>query len=93
MAVLTAIHTGLLGALLTLSPSPWYPSNTALGAPGLGALGDQQLGGVLMWGPSNTLLAAIALILCAAWLRESDRRAARGQAIADGSAAPPVRTR
>lgn len=61
----TMVHTALLGALLSLSPTPWYAayaSSTA--ALGLAALEDQQLGGLIMWVPTGLayLIAALALL-------------------------------
>ena len=61
----TMLHTGALGALLSLAPSPWYPpyiETTA--ALGLDPLEDQQLGGLVMWVPSGLayVVAAIGLL-------------------------------
>jgi putative membrane protein len=65
----TAMHTSLLGALLTFSPSAWYPVY-AQSAPawGLTALEDQQLGGLIMWVPAGFVYLVIALLMFAAWL-------------------------
>jgi cytochrome c oxidase assembly factor CtaG len=70
----TALHGGLLGALLTLSPRVWYATYVAPKPSGLTPLEDQQLAGLLMWIPAGLAFAAIGLVLFAAWLRESDRR-------------------
>jgi putative membrane protein len=72
----TAMHSGLLGALLTLSNSTWYPSYTET-APtwGLTALEDQQLGGLIMWIPAGIVYVIGGLALFARWLRESEARA------------------
>jgi putative membrane protein len=74
----TAIHTGILGALLTFSPLVIYPAYTAT-TPlwGLTPLEDQQLGGLIMWVPASLVYIAAGLALFAAWLRESDVMAAR----------------
>jgi putative membrane protein len=61
----TATHTGLLGALLTLSRGLWYP---LAGDPwaycGLTRLEDQQLAGLIMWvPPALVYLAALLLPL------------------------------
>lgn len=66
---MTAVHSSLLGALLTLAPTPWYPTHAA-GAEthGLSALEDQQLAGLLMWIPAGTMLTLVALALFAAWI-------------------------
>ena len=46
----TMLHTGALGALMTLSPLLWYPHYAATRAAfGLDPLADQQLGGLIMW--------------------------------------------
>jgi cytochrome c oxidase assembly factor CtaG/cytochrome c551/c552 len=69
----TAIHTSALGALLVVSRAPWYP----LQSPGIDALEDQQLGGLLMWVPSGVVHAGAGLALFAAWLRALERRSSR----------------
>jgi putative membrane protein len=69
----TAIHTSILGALLTLSPAVWYPAYSAsTEAWGLTPLQDQQIGGLIMWIPAGVVYLAAGLAFCAAWLRESD---------------------
>jgi cytochrome c oxidase assembly factor CtaG len=69
----TAVHGGVLGALLTVSPRVWYAPYTVGHAAGLSPLEDQQLAGLLMWVPAGLAFAAGALFLFAAWLRQSDR--------------------
>lgn len=77
----TAMHSGALGALLTLSPTPWYPAyDGTTAAWGLTALEDQQLAGLIMWVPAGVSYLVAGLALLAAWMRESERRAARGRA-------------
>jgi putative membrane protein len=73
---LTAVHTSILGALLTISPSPWYAAYRET-APAwqVDALADQQAAGLIMWVPSGAIFIAIGLALMAAWLGESERRA------------------
>lgn len=71
----TAIHTSVLGALLTFSPRPWYSSYlTTAPAWQLTALEDQQLGGLIMWIPAGTLLLIVALVLLVKWIQESQTR-------------------
>jgi len=70
----TALHSGVLGALLTLSPRVWYGAYVAPKVDGLTPLEDQQLAGLLMWIPAGLALAVLGLVLFAAWLQESDRR-------------------
>jgi putative membrane protein len=69
----TALHGGVLGALLTVSPRVWYAPYLTHHPAGLTALQDQQLAGLLMWVPGGLAFVAGALILLAAWLRQSDR--------------------
>ena len=69
----TAVHGGVLGALLTVSPRVWYAPYLLHHPAGLTALEDQQLAGLLMWVPAGLAFAAGALWLFAAWLRQSDR--------------------
>jgi putative membrane protein len=70
----TALHSGLLGALLTVSPRVWYVPYLTTHVGGLAPLEDQQLAGLVMWVPAGLLLTGGGLVLFAAWLRESDRR-------------------
>jgi len=75
----TAVHSSVLGALLTFSTRLWYPvyAQTAP-AWGLSALQDQQLGGLIMWVPGGVVFLVAALALLAAWIRpkETSRTAA-----------------
>jgi putative membrane protein len=75
----TAVHTSVLGALLTFATSVWYPvyqERTA--AWGLTPLEDQQLGGLIMWVPAGLVYVIAGLALLVAWIRESERKAAQG---------------
>jgi len=68
----TGIHTGILGALLTLSSRVWYPAyQNTTAAWGLTPLEDQQLGGVVMWVPASLVYLAAGLVLFAAWIKNS----------------------
>jgi putative membrane protein len=69
----TAIHGGVLGALLTVSPRVWYAPYVAHHPTGLTPLEDQQLAGLLMWIPAGLGFVIGALVIFAAWLRQSDR--------------------
>jgi cytochrome c oxidase assembly factor CtaG len=72
----TALHSGLLGALLTFARSVWYPAYTGTtDAWGLTPLEDQQLGGLIMWIPAGLVYIIAGLALFAGWLRESETRA------------------
>jgi cytochrome c oxidase assembly factor CtaG/cytochrome c551/c552 len=67
----TAMHTTLLGVLITFANHLWYPTY-AHTAPH--PMEDQQLAGLIMWIPAGVILTLIALALFAAWLGESERR-------------------
>jgi cytochrome c2 len=74
----TAMHTGLLGALLTFSSRLWYPIYApATAAWGLTPLEDQQLAGLIMWIPGGLPYLVAALALLASWLGEPGRRRLR----------------
>jgi putative membrane protein len=71
----TALHTSVLGAMLTFAPSVWYPVyEETTYAWGFSALEDQQLGGLIMWVPAGVLYTVAGLLLMGAWLRESEIR-------------------
>jgi putative membrane protein len=60
----TMMHTGALGALLSLAPTPWYaPYIPLTGALGFDPVDDQQLGGLVMWVP-----AGLAYVIAALWV-------------------------
>lgn len=65
----TMVHTGALGALLTLAPAVWYPSciESTL-ALGFDPLQDQQLGGLVMWVPGGLAYLIGGLMIGARWL-------------------------
>jgi putative membrane protein len=73
----TMMHTGLLGALLTLSPRLWYGVQTEhSNLWHLTPLEDQQLAGVVMWVPAGTIYAGIGLAFMALWITgRGERRA------------------
>ena len=69
----TAVHTGILGALLTFSSTPWYSGYLrTTEAWGYTPLEDQQVGGLIMWVPASLVYLAAGLYLFSAWLKESD---------------------
>ena len=68
----TLVHTGLLGAVFTLAPSPLYPLYAARTPD---AVADQQIAGLVMWVPAGLVLTLTGLGLFAAWLGDSERRA------------------
>lgn len=73
----TAMHTQILGALLTFGTRVWYPTHAArTAAAGVNAIEDQQLAGVVMWIPFGVVFLFVGLALFAAWLGEAERRMA-----------------
>jgi putative membrane protein len=74
---ITTVHTGILGAIFTLSRAPFYGiyAERAAGS-GVDAVADQQLAGLYMWIPAGVVLTAFGLALIVAWVSESERRAA-----------------
>jgi putative membrane protein len=71
----TAVHTGILGALVTFAGSPLYPSYGPTSvAHGADPLADQQVAGLLMWVPAGIVLTLMGLALFVAWMGESGRR-------------------
>ena len=71
----TALHSGILGALITFAAGVWYPAY-AKTTPwwGLTPMEDQQLGGLIMWIPAGIVYIIAGLALVAGWMRESERR-------------------
>jgi putative membrane protein len=71
----TAIHTSILGALMTFTNQLWYPIyDGRTSAFHLTPIEDQQLGGLIMWIPAGVIFIVLGLWLMAAWLRESEKR-------------------
>jgi cytochrome c oxidase assembly factor CtaG len=73
---LTAIHTTLLGALLTVSDSAIYSvyTDATTRVWNLTAVEDVQLGGLIMWVPGGIAYLAAALYLMLGWLKPSAKR-------------------
>jgi putative membrane protein len=66
----TMVHTGALGALLTISDRVMYPAYGGTAANwNLTPLEDQQLGGLIMWIPAGLVYVAAALVILASALR------------------------
>lgn len=75
---ITSMHSGALGALLTVSPNLWYPIyGPTTAAWGLDAIEDQQLAGLIMWIPASVIFLVLGVALFVAWLAEAERRVAR----------------
>lgn len=66
-----SMYTGLLGALLLMTPRLWFP---APGGFGLTPLEDQQLAGAIMWVPGGLVYAAAAQWMAGRWIASSARR-------------------
>jgi putative membrane protein len=74
----TALHTSVLGALISVAPRLLYTIYAARTSQvGWQALEDQELAGLIMWIPSGVLFLVTALALFGAWLGEAERRAQR----------------
>jgi putative membrane protein len=71
----TALHSGVLGALLTFTSQLLYPAYGQT-APqwGMNPIDDQQLGGLIMWIPAGMVYVFAGLVLFAGWLRDSEAR-------------------
>jgi putative membrane protein len=75
----TAVHTSLLGVLLTFSSRLWYPLYGATTMPwGLTPIEDQQLAGLIMWVPAGLVYAVAALALAGIWIARSGLRGQGG---------------
>ncbi|RIK35956.1 MAG: hypothetical protein DCC55_28795 [Chloroflexi bacterium] len=85
MVFTTAMHSGLLGALLTFSTTLWYRVYLfTTAAWGVTPLEDQQLAGVIMWVPANLVYLVALLLLLGQWLTTLD------STLRDGAAARTV---
>ena len=83
----TVMHTGALGAVLTLSSRVLYTVYTSTtGAWGFTPIQDQQVGGLIMWVPGGIVYVIAALWLVVRLFRESEQRVARREAAQDASA-------
>ena len=71
----TSVAGMVLGALMALSPSVWYPSYVGRTAYwGWTPLEDQQLAGSLMWMPACAAYPLVAIIILFRWLVALDAR-------------------
>ena len=70
----TSMIGGALGALMSLSTSPWYADYAAMGVSGIGLdpVDDQRLAGLIMWIPGGLVHAVAALVLFYKWLKASE---------------------
>lgn len=71
----TSIQMTMLGALLSFAAAPFYSVYAVTTIPwGLTQLGDQQLGGLIMWVPAGVLIVAYSAFTLWLWLDRLDRR-------------------
>ena len=74
-----ALQGVALGAFMTLSGRVWYPTYATFEGGGFTPLEDQQVAGVIMWGPAGAVYLLAAVLLFGAWLGGSDDEA--GEAV------------
>jgi putative membrane protein len=76
----TALHSSVLGALLSVADRPWY-ALYARRAETIGgdAMEDQQLAGLIMWVPAGLIFLVVGLALFAAWLGAAEHARRRRQ--------------
>ena len=68
----TMVHTGALGALITLAPTVWYLGyGDAPAQLGMDPLEDQQIGGLIMWVPAAFAYLLAGLVSLGRWLNRS----------------------
>ncbi|GAB4515335.1 MAG: cytochrome c oxidase assembly protein [Anaerolineae bacterium] len=60
----TAVHSSILGALMTFSTQIWYPV--------YGSLEDQQIAGLIMWMPGGIIFVIAGLVVMGRWLHEME---------------------
>jgi putative membrane protein len=70
----TSLIGGALGALMSLSASPWYADYAAMGMTGIGLdpVDDQRLAGLIMWIPGGLVHGVVAILLFYKWLKVSE---------------------
>jgi len=70
----TSLIGGALGALMSLSSSPWYADYAAMGMTGIGldAVDDQRLAGLIMWIPGGLVHGIAAILMFYKWLKASE---------------------
>ncbi len=71
----TAVLSGLPGALMILAPRPLYPDHAAgVAAWGLTLIEDQQLAGLIMWIPAGAIYLGAAGWLFVRLMQDAERR-------------------
>ncbi len=75
----TALHTSILGVLMTFSAQAWYPYYAPFSSAwGYTPLSDQQLAGLVMWIPGGAVFTLLTILYFAAWFSALERRSIRG---------------
>lgn len=75
---ITALSSGVLGALITFAAEPWYPVYIDRTLQwGLTALEDQQLAGLIMWIPANFVYLVAVIVLLVEWFKQMDAKSAK----------------
>ena len=71
---ITSLVGGALGALMSVSQSPWYADYAAMGVSGIGLdpTTDQQLAGLVMWIPGGLVHGIAAILMFYKWLKASE---------------------
>ncbi|HEX6977684.1 MAG TPA: cytochrome c oxidase assembly protein [Alphaproteobacteria bacterium] len=96
LLLLTVVHSGMLGALITFAPHVIYGASTdEVRHWGLTPLDDQQLGGLIMWVPGGLIYTAAGLFILGRWLKGVEMRARVWRGVPDAPASvkikPPTR--
>ena len=70
----TSLIGGALGALMSISQSPWYADYAAMGVTGIGLdpVDDQRLAGLIMWIPGGAVHGLAALASFYKWLKAAE---------------------
>lgn len=85
------VESGVLGALLTFSPTPWFAAHLATTAAwGLTPLEDQQIAGLVMWVPGSLAYLAAVAWLFVRWMNASDARPAAAPAAVVSAGSVPA---
>lgn len=83
--LITAIHSGMLGALLAGAQGVVYPGQAASTSEwGLEPIDDQALAGLVMWVPGGLVYAAAALAFAGVWISRAGRSAGSSASGASG---------
>lgn len=75
LPIVAMVPQMILGAVLALTSTDWYPIYTLCGRAisGIGPLTDQHLGGLILWIPASGLNVMAAMVALRNWMRLSER--------------------